>query len=221
MSFPHDILFDYLGRNAANQRIFGDIRGDHRASSDDRSTPDSHAFKDGGIQTDPYVTFDHDRRRDNGVAIDRVIVAIADGDPARDGDPMTNRDGGKAVDGGIVVDVTTAQGKHRPFINCQMEAGQDIKMALHRNTRILGQLELRRKIPQPLPLAPQFKLTFPRECGRRCGENAHIRENGNTTGLFSESKQGGTGPRPYVPLEADIQKVFHKHAIWQKVGRNI
>jgi hypothetical protein len=29
------------------------------------------------------------------------------------------------------------------------------------------------------------------------------------------------GPRPYVPLGADIQKVFHKHAIWQKVDRNI
>ena len=142
MSFPYDILFDDLGRHATHQRIFGNVGGDDRTGGDDRATADTNAFEDGDVQADPYVIFDHDGRRNNGVAIDRVIVAIADGDSAGDGDAMPDRDGGKAVDGGIVVDVAAAQSERRSVINCQMAAGHHIKMALHRNARIFSQLEL-------------------------------------------------------------------------------
>ena len=133
MSFPHDVSFDDLGRHAAYQRILGNVGGDDRTGSDDRAAANAHAFEDGGIQADPYMIFDHDRRRNNGVAIDRVIVAIADGDATGDGDAMPDGDGGKAVDGGVVVDIAAAQGERCPLINCQMAAGHQIKMAFHGN----------------------------------------------------------------------------------------
>lgn len=142
MSFPYDILFYDLGRHTAHQRIFGNVRGDDRTGGDDRAAADANAFENGGVQADPYVIFDHDGCRDNGVAIDRVIVAIADGDAAGDGDAMPDGDGGEAVDGGIIVDVAAAQDERCALINCQMAAGHQIKMTFHRNFRIFGQLEL-------------------------------------------------------------------------------
>lgn len=142
MSFPYDIVFDDLGRHATHQRIFGNVGGDDRTGGDDRAAANTYAFENGGVQADPYMIFDHDRRRNHGVAIDRVIIAIADGDPAGDGDAMPDSDGGKAIDGGIVVDVAAAQGERCTFINCQMAARHQVKMTFHRNFRILGQLEL-------------------------------------------------------------------------------
>lgn len=210
--FPVDVVLNDFGRHAAHQRIRQHVFSHDCTSRNHCTAADAHAFKDGDIEAYPHVVLNDDRRRDIGIVVDRMVVAIADGDTARNDDAVTDGDGREAVDGGIVVDVAAAEREFRTIVYREMAAGHQVKMPLDTELRILGQLEFGRKIPQPRPLATQFECAVASKGRRRCGENAHIWKNFNTVAFFLVSKLRSSITRNKRSLRTYIKEVFQMHS---------
>lgn len=209
--FPGDVLLDDFGRHTAYQRIGRHVGGHYGPRRDYGATADAYTFKYSDVEADPYMILDHNGRRDDVIAVDRMVVAIAEGDAARNDDAMPNGNGGEAVDGGIVVDIAAAECELGAIVDRKVASGHQVKMPLDGEVRILGQLEFGRVVPQPGPLATQFEFALTDQARGRRGENAHIRVNIDQTAFFSMSELRSPEPGKKRSLVTDIQEVFQRH----------
>lgn len=209
--FPTDIVLNDFGWHATHQRISRHVSGDDCASRDYGTAAYAHTFENGGIKAYPHMVLNDDRRREIGIAVDRMVVAIADGNATRNSNAMTNGDGGEAVDSGIVVDVAATEAEFRAIVNCEMKTRHQVKMPLDVELRILGQLEFGWKIAQPRPLATQFKFPTTRKGRRSCAVNAYLWENFNAVAFFLISKLRSSVASNKRSLGADLKEVFQLH----------